>query len=48
MDEFFDRSSYSSSPERFPRKESVAEILDIKGSTKSVTTFIKGKELVEK
>ena len=47
MDEFFDRSSYSSSPERFPRKESVAEILEIKGSTKSVTTFIKGKELLD-
>ena len=48
IDEFFDGSSYSSSPERFPWKESVAEILDIKGSTKSVTTFIKRKELVEK
>ena len=47
IDEFFDGSSYSSSPERFPRKESVAEILDIKGSTKSVTTFIKGKELLD-
>ena len=48
IDEFFDGSSYSSSPERFPRKESVAEILDIKGSTKSVTTFIKRKKLLEK
>ena len=48
IDEFFDGSSYSSSSERFPRKESVAEILDIKDSTKSVTTFIKRKELVEK
>ena len=48
IDEFFDGSSYSSSPERFPRKESVAEILDIKSSPKSVTTFIKRKELVEK
>ena len=48
IDEFFDGSSYSSSPERFPRKESVAEIVDIKGSTKSVTIFIKRKELVEK
>ena len=47
IDEFFDGSSYSSSPERFPWKESVAEILDIKGSTKSVTTFIKGKELLD-
>ena len=47
IDEFFDGSSYSSSPERFPRKESVAEILEIKGSTKSVTTFIKGKELLD-
>ena len=45
---FFEGSSYSSSPERFPRKESVAEILDIKGSTKSVTTFIKTSKLVEK
>ena len=26
----------------------MAEILDIKGSTKSVTTFLKRKELVEK
>ena len=48
IDEFFEGSSYSSSPERFPRKESVAEILDIKGSTKSVTTFIKTSKLVEK
>ena len=48
IDEFFDGSSYSSSPERFPRKGSVAEILDIKGPTKSVTTFMKRKELVEK
>ena len=48
IDEFFDGSSYSSSPERFPRKESVAEILDIKGSTKSVIAFIKRKELAEK
>ena len=48
IDEFFDRSSHSSSQERFPRKESVAEILDIKGSTKSFTTFIERKELVEK
>ena len=48
IDEFFDGSSDSSSSERFPRKESVAEILDIKDSTKSVTTFIKRKELVEK
>ena len=48
LDEFFDGSSYSTSPERFPRKESVAEILDIKGASNSVTTFIKRKELVEK
>ena len=48
IDEFFDGSSYSSSPERFSKKESMAEILDIKGSTKSVTTFLKRKELVEK
>ena len=48
IDEFFEGSSYSSSPERFPRKESVAEILDIKGSTKSVTTFMKTSKLVEK
>ena len=48
IDEFFDGSSYSSSPERLPRKESVAEILDIKGSTKSDTTFIKTSKLVEK
>ena len=31
-----------------PRKESVAETLDIEGSTKSDTTFIKWRELVEK
>ena len=43
-----DGSSSSSSPERFSKKESIAEILDIKGSTKSVTTFLKRKELVEK
>ena len=48
IDEFFDGSSYSSSPERFPRKESVAEILDIKDSTKSGNTFIKRRELAEK
>ena len=48
IDEFFHGRSYSSSPERFPRKESVAEVLDIKCSPKSVTTFIKRKELVEK
>ena len=48
IDKLFDGSSYSSSPERFPRKESVAEIVDIKGSTKSVTIFTKRKELVEK
>ena len=48
IDEFSDGSSYSSIPERFPRKESLGEILDIKGSTKSVTTFIKRKELAEK
>ena len=48
IDKFFDGSSYSSIPERFPRKESVAEILDIQGSTKSVTTFLKRKELVER
>ena len=46
--EFFDGSSYSSGLERFPRKESVAEILDIKGSTKSGNIFIKRRELVEK
>ena len=48
IDELSDGSSYSSIPERFPRKESLGEILDIKGSTKSVTTFIKRKELAEK
>ena len=48
IDEFFDGSSYSSSPERFARKESVVEILDMKGSTKSVTTFTKRNKLVEK
>ena len=31
-DEFFDGSSYSSSSERPPEKENVAEILDIKNS----------------
>ena len=48
MDEFFDGSSYSSSPESSSGKESVAEILDIKGSTKFDTAFIKRRELVEK
>ena len=48
IDKFFDGSSYSSITERFPRKESVAEILDIQGSTKSATTFLKRKELVER
>ena len=48
IDEFFDGSSYSSNPERSTRKESVAEILDIKSSTKSDSTFIKRRELVEK
>ena len=48
IDEFFDASSYSSSPERSSEKESVTEILDIKGSTKSDTTFIKRRELVKK
>ena len=48
IDEFFDGSSYSSSPERFLRKENVAEVLDIKCSTSSVTTFRKRKDLVEK
>ena len=47
-DEFFDGSSYSSSLERSPGKESVAGILDIKGSTKSDTTSIKRREVVEK
>ena len=48
INEFFDGSSYSSSPERSPGKESVTEILDIKGSTKSETNFVKRRELVEK
>ena len=48
IDEFFDGSCYSSSPERSPGKESVVEILDIKGSTKSDTTFVKRRERVEK
>ena len=48
IDEFFNRSSYSSIPERFPKKESVGVILYIKGSTKSDITFIKRMELVEK
>ena len=48
IDKFFDGSSYSSFPKRFSRKESVAVILDIKGSPKSVTSFITSKELVEK
>ena len=48
IDEFFDGSSYSSSPKISPRKESVSEILDIKGSTKSETTFIIRRELIKK
>ena len=48
IDEFFNGSSCSSSPESFPWKENVAEILDIKGSAKSDTTFTKRRELVEK
>ena len=48
IDEFFDGSSYSSNSEWFPRKESVAQISDIKGCTKSDTTFLKRRELVEK
>ena len=48
IDEFFDGSCYSSSPERSLGKESVVEILDIKGSTKSDTTFINRRELLEK
>ena len=46
--EFFDGSSCSSSPERSTKNESVEEILDIKGSTKSDTTFVKRRELVRK
>ena len=41
IDEFFDGSSDSSSSERFPRNESVAEILDIKDS------LIPGKEPID-
>ena len=48
INEFFDGSSYSSSPERSPGKESVTEILDIKVSTKSETNFVKRRELIEK
>ena len=40
VDELFDGSSYSSSPERSPEEKRVAEILDIKGSAKSGTTVI--------
>ena len=48
IDKFCNRNSYSSSPKRSTKKESVAEILDIKGSTKSDTTFINRRELLEK
>ena len=48
IDEFFDGRSYSSSPEKSPEIESLAEIIDIKGSNKSDTAFIKGRELAEK
>ena len=48
IDEFFVGNSYFSSPKRSPEKESVAEVLDIKGSAKSDTTFIKRREPVEK
>ena len=46
---FFDGNYYFSSPEKTPDKESVAKIIDIKGSTKfDKKKFIKGWELVEK
>ena len=48
IDKFCNRNSYSSSPKRSAKKESVVEILDIKGSTKSDTIFINRRELLEK
>ena len=48
IDEFFVGNSYFSSPKRSSEKESVAEVLDIKGSAKSDTTFVKRREPVEK
>ena len=48
IDEFFVGNSYFSSPKRSSEKESVAEVLDIKGSAKSDTTFVNRREPVEK
>ena len=48
IDEIFDGRSYSWSSEKSPEIESLAEIIDIKGSNKSDTAFIKGRELAEK